>query len=94
MISQEDLENLSSLARLDLKKEEREKLTADLAKILDHFKELKEIDTAAVLPMTGGTFAVNVFRTDENQTTSLPAARAVEQFPEKEKGFLKIPPVF
>jgi len=108
MITQKELEHLSELARLTIKSSEEGKLLKDLSKILGHFEELKEIDTQNVPPMTslrlaeagsghakaGGTFGKNVFRTDEINENRLPKDRAVEQFPEKEKDFLKIPPVF
>jgi len=94
MLSKKDLEHLAALARLELKKEEEGKLLKDLEKILGHFEELKELDTEEVEPMAGGTFSKNVFRADDSDSARLPAEKAVSQFPEKESGFLKIPPVF
>lgn len=87
------LEHLAKLARLELQKSEEEKLLADLSKILDHFKELQELDTSNVPPMTGGTDLKNVFRDDEERE-STNRGEGVDAFPEKENGFLKIPPVF
>ena len=94
MITKKGLQNLVSLARIDIKPSEEEKLLKDLSKILDHFEELKEVNTDNVEPMSGGTFSKNVFREDELTGGRLPSEAAVEQFPEKEKGFLKVPPVF
>lgn len=93
MLSKKDLERLAELARIELKKSEEEKLLADLEKILGHFEELKEVNTEGVAPLSGGTFVKNVLRKD-GEGERLPAEKAVVQFPEKEKGFLKIPPVF
>lgn len=106
-IGKRELEHLAKLARIELDPQEEEKLLTDLGNILDHFKELQELDTTDVAPMMGGTDLRNVFREDgaapENaadMTKPNEAAKTtnqgagVEAFPEKKDGFLKIPPVF
>ena len=92
-ISKHELEHLALLARIQLDEKEEEKLLRDLGAILDYFKELQELDTSNVPPMTGGTDLMNIFRGDtEHENTNRGAG--VEAFPEKEDGYLKIPPVF
>jgi aspartyl-tRNA(Asn)/glutamyl-tRNA(Gln) amidotransferase subunit C len=92
-INKEELEHLAKLARLELDPSEEEKLLSDLGNILEHFKELQELDTSNVPPMAGGTDLKNVFREDtERENTNRGAG--TEAFPESEKGFLKIPPIF
>ncbi len=93
MLTKKDLEKLAELARLDIKPHEEDKLLKDLTSILDHFEELKEINTDNIAPLLGGTSNVNAFREDE-ETENLPKEKALEQFPKKSKGFLKVPPVF
>lgn len=93
MLTKKDLEHLAELTRIELKKEEEEKLLKDLEKILAHFEELKEVDTDGILPIVGGAFSNNVLRED-GEGECLPAGKSIEQFPERERGFLKIPPVF
>ena len=93
VITKHELEHLAKLARLSLDPKEEEKLLHDLGNILEHFNELKSVDTAHVAPMPGGTDLKNVFREDtERENTNRGAG--VEAFPEKEKGYLKVPPVF
>lgn len=106
MLTKKDLENLEALARIEVSEKEKKKLLKDLEKILAHFEELKEV--IAEGPggqVSGGTFSKNVFRQDADLRARLPAPERsdggqgqdpalTEQFPEKEKGFLKIPPVF
>lgn len=93
-LDKKDVERLAELARLELTSDEAELLTKDLEKILDHFKELKEVDTEGVLPLTGGTSVKNITREDAaevNDDTGL----GKNQFPDKnDDGFLKIPSVF
>ena len=92
-INKKLLKHLAELARLELTPKEEDRLMKDLQDILSHFEELQKLDTAAVKPMTGGTELKNVFREDEERKNKY-AGAGVEGFPEKEKGFLKIPPVF
>jgi len=92
-ISKEELRHLAELARIKLDPGEEDKLIKDLGNILDHFKELQELDTSNAAPMTGGTDLRNIFRDDtERENTNRGAG--VEAFPESENGFLKVPPVF
>ncbi len=92
-ITKRELEHLAKLARLSLDPKEEEKLLKDLGSILDYFKELQELDTSNVPPMTGGTDLRNVFRDDtERENTNRGAG--TEAFPEKKGGYLKVPPVF
>lgn len=106
-INKKTLEHLANLARIELDPREEEKLLRDLQKILEHFEELQELDTSNTPPLTGGTELTNAFREDverENPEAIPPAAgchgagtnqrAGTEAFPEKEDGYLKIPPVF
>lgn len=97
-INKETLKHLASLARIELDAKEEEKLLKDLGQILEHFKELQELDTANVKPVTGGTNLKNVFREDGESFDKLGAGTnrgaGIEAFPEHENGYLKVPPVF
>ena len=93
LIDKHTLEHLAKLARIELDPKEEEKLLKDLGNILDHFKELQQVDTANVAPMTGGTDLINIFRDDAGRESTNRGA-GVEAFPESKDGFLKIPPVF
>lgn len=93
-ITKKSLEHLADLARLELSEKEEENFLKDLESILGHFKELESLDTSNVQPMTGGTSLKNVLRDDEAHQSSLPAAPVVDAFPEKDKGYLKVPAVF
>ncbi len=93
MLTKKDLEKLADLSRMKLKEGEEDKLLHDLGGILDHFEELKELNTDEVLPMNGGTLSSNVWRDDE-PTNALDGKAAREEFPETKDGYLKVPPVF
>ncbi|MEK7180732.1 MAG: Asp-tRNA(Asn)/Glu-tRNA(Gln) amidotransferase subunit GatC [Patescibacteria group bacterium] len=92
-INKKLLKHLAELARIELNSREEERLSKDLQEILSHFEELQQLDTSEVKPMTGGTSLKNIFREDEERQNKYAGAGA-EVFPEKEGGFLKVPPVF
>ncbi len=92
MLTKKDLEHLASLARIELKAGEEEKLQKDLGSILDHFQELQALDTSAVVPMTGGTVLKNAFREDVLNEEMM--GKGPDAFPDKKDGYLKVPPVF
>lgn len=92
-INKKTLEHLAKLVRIKLEPKEETELLKDLQKILDYFEELKTLDTKEVKPMTGGTLLKNILREDEGKINTNEDA-GKEAFPETQKGFLKIPPVF
>ncbi|MEK9170132.1 MAG: Asp-tRNA(Asn)/Glu-tRNA(Gln) amidotransferase subunit GatC, partial [Patescibacteria group bacterium] len=95
MLIKKDLEHLAELARIDLKAGEEKKLTKDLSNILDYFKELQELNTDGVEPMTGGTDLKNALREDQlSQKSEVKSQKSIEAFPDEENGYLKVPPVF
>ncbi len=94
-INLETLEHLAALARLELEPEEKEKFLKDLERILEHVSELQKIDLQKESGSLGAIkpFLTDVFRADgERENTNQGAGK--ESFPETQKGFLKVPPVF
>jgi len=104
MLSERELKNLAELARIRLTKTEEHKLLGDLEKILAYVAELKEVNTDGVPPPPagggGGTLLTNATRADDgagriaNDAAPARPAGGRAAFPESEKGFLKVPPVF
>lgn len=96
-ITEETLEYLAKLSRMDLADGEKKKLAGDLEEILNHFEELNEVDTTGVEPMTGGTAQRNIFREDDAQARNEingSAEDIIAAFPEKARGYLEVPAVF
>ena len=95
-ISKETLENLLALSRIGLfeveRAEKEPKLLGDLQRILDHFEELKEVDTDGVDLIEGGKAGADGYREDEERS-DFRREDATEQFPEAQKGYLKVPAV-
>lgn len=92
-ITKETLRHLAYLSRIKVDPEKEEKILADLRGILEHFEELKEIPTDEAAPVVGGSFAKNVFRSDD-PTINFPERDFTPWFPDSYGTFLCVPPVF
>lgn len=92
MISKDDIKKLTQLAQIHLTEKEEKELEKDLSNILGYIEKLKEVDISNVQEMTHAVDAKNVFREDEVEEGENILLR--EQFPEEERGYLKVKGVF
>ena len=63
-ISDETIEYVGILAKLELSGEEKENAKSDMEKMLDYIDTLNELDTAGIEPMSHVFPVNNVFRED------------------------------
>lgn len=63
-ISDETMEYVGILAKLELSDEEREQAKKDMERMLDYIDQLNELDTTDVEPMSHVFQVQNVFRED------------------------------
>ncbi|MDR1765596.1 MAG: Asp-tRNA(Asn)/Glu-tRNA(Gln) amidotransferase subunit GatC [Lachnospiraceae bacterium] len=64
IISDETIEYVGILAKLELSDEEKEAAKQDMGKMLDYFDQLNRLDTTGVEPMSHVFPVHNVFRED------------------------------
>ena len=64
IISDETIEYVGILAKLELSEEEKEQAKADMGSMLDYIDKLNELDTTGVEPMSHVFPVNNVFRED------------------------------
>ena len=64
VISDETMEYVGILAKLELSKEEQKVARKDMERMLDYIDKLNELDTAGVEPMSHIFPVYNVFRED------------------------------
>ena len=64
IISDETIEYVGILAKLELYEEEKEQAKKDMGSMLDYIDQLNELDTTAVEPMSHVFPVHNVFRED------------------------------
>jgi aspartyl-tRNA(Asn)/glutamyl-tRNA(Gln) amidotransferase subunit C len=81
-ITQEEVQRVAKLARLDLSAAEVERMTGQLDAILSYVAKLDELDTTGVAVTTHTQEVVNAFRDDEVQE-SLPREHALQNAPEQ-----------
>lgn len=91
-ISQEQLEAIASLARLNLTDKEKERLVYEMEEIIEFADQLAEIDTAEVEPTAYPIPIKNVFRQDRVEK-SFDREDMLKNAPSCENGYIKVPKV-
>jgi aspartyl-tRNA(Asn)/glutamyl-tRNA(Gln) amidotransferase subunit C len=89
-IRSEEVRELALLARLELSDQEIERMTGDLDAILGYVDALKELDTAAIEPMTHAVPFDCPLRPDV-VGVSLPVEEALQNAPRREGSFFQVP---
>ena len=69
IISDETIEYVGILAKLELNEEEKEQAKKDMGAMLDYIDKLNELDTTGVEPMSHVFPVTNVFREDGSEAT-------------------------
>ncbi|MFA6177858.1 MAG: Asp-tRNA(Asn)/Glu-tRNA(Gln) amidotransferase subunit GatC [Candidatus Paceibacterota bacterium] len=82
-----DVENLASLARIELGEEEKKNLLSDMESILGYVKQIEEVKAEDVEPEYK---VYNVWREDEIIPREFSREIIAEQFPDAQEGFLKV----
>lgn len=90
-----EIDHLLELARIELSSQEKKKIGSDLEKILDYVKQLQEVNTDGVEPMTGGTLLGNICRKDEVDEQKQDMSKELKKSaPCLKDEYFKIPPIF
>ena len=84
------VDHVARLARLALSEEERERMSSELALILEHAEAIQALDLDAVPPTAQSIPLVNVMRPDE-VTPSLTQEAALANAPAAEDGRFRVP---
>lgn len=92
-ITNETIEYVGILAKLELSEDEKEQAKEDMGRMLDYFDKLNELDTEGVEPMSHAFPVQNVFREDvvvngDDRDNMLANA------PEKKEGTYMVPKTF
>ena len=90
-ITHEQLLHVASLARLELREDELERLGAQLNDIIEAVSKVSELDLSDVPPTSHPLDVVNVWGADEPRP-SLPVDDALRNAPEREGSYFKVPP--
>lgn len=93
IISDETIEYVGILAKLELSDEEKEQAKSDMGRMLDYIDKLGELDTTGVEPMSHVFPVQNVFREDV-VTNGDAREELLANAPEKKDGMFMVPRTF
>lgn len=93
VISDETMEYVGILAKLELSEEEKEAAKKDMESMLDYIDKLNELDTSGVEPMSHVFPVHNVFREDV-VTNGDDRDNLLANAPEQKDGCYKVPKTF
>ncbi len=91
-VTNETIDHLAELSKLEFNGAEKEAIRGDLEKILGFIEKLNELDTSNVEPLIHITDTENVLRPDEPEVT-ITRQEALKNAPQKDSDFFKIPKV-
>jgi aspartyl-tRNA(Asn)/glutamyl-tRNA(Gln) amidotransferase subunit C len=87
-----EVEQVARLARLELSDEEKERMRAQLDRILSYIDKLGEPDVTGVEPTSHAIPMTNVMREDELRP-SVPAEIMLSNAPDREGDFFRVPKI-
>ena len=93
IISDETIEYVGILAKLELSEEEKEQAKKDMGSMLDYIDKLNELDTDGVEPMSHAFPVNNVFRADD-VTNGDDRENMLLNAPQKKDGTYMVPKTF
>ena len=93
VISNETIEYVGILAKLELSEEEKENAKKDMEEMLDYIDKLNELDTSGVEPMSHVFHVSNVFREDV-VTNGDDREAILKNAPEEKDGMFVVPRTF
>jgi aspartyl-tRNA(Asn)/glutamyl-tRNA(Gln) amidotransferase subunit C len=91
-ISEETVDHIAHLARLEFKGEEKVAIQNDLTKIIDFMETLQEVPTDDVEPLIFMADEVNVLR-DDVVEMAITQEEALKNAPKKDSDYFRIPKV-
>ncbi|MDA8901561.1 Asp-tRNA(Asn)/Glu-tRNA(Gln) amidotransferase subunit GatC [bacterium] len=88
-ITNETIDKLAELAKLQFKEGDKESIRKDLSKIIAFVDKIDELDTEGVEPLIHINREVNVLREDEVSET-ITQVQALKNAPSKDSDYFKI----
>jgi aspartyl-tRNA(Asn)/glutamyl-tRNA(Gln) amidotransferase subunit C len=92
-LTQQQVEHIANLARLELTPEEKARYSQQLSSILEYFDQLQAIDTEDIPPMSSVQSQQHQLRSDES-SPGLTIEEVLSNAPSAEERQFRVPPVF
>lgn len=91
-VTNETIDHLAHLARLEFEPGEKEKIKSDLEKVLGFCEKLNELDTEGISPLIFMGEEVNVLREDEPKQ-EITHEEALKNAPKRDSDYFRVPKV-
>ena len=91
-VTDEMIENLAALSRLQFNANEKEEIRMDLQRMISFVEKLNEVDTSGVEPLLHMSEVMDVYREDRVEG-SMPREEALRNAPLGDDHFFKVPKV-
>jgi aspartyl-tRNA(Asn)/glutamyl-tRNA(Gln) amidotransferase subunit C len=91
-LTRDDVAHVAKLARLQLSDDELDLFTGQLAKVLDHARDVEALDVDDVPPTMHPYPLTNVLRADDPRP-GIDRDEVLAQAPAAESGMFRVPPV-
>lgn len=91
-ISEEIIDHIAHLSRLEFKGEDRIKIRQDLTNIISFMDKLQELNTENVEPLVFMSEEINRLRPDQSEI-SITHEEAMKNAPKKDSDYFRIPKV-
>lgn len=91
-ITEETVEKLAHLARLEFKQEEKAVMAEEMSRMLDFVDQLNQVNTDGIEPLIYMSDATNVMRNDEVKVM-ISHQEALKNAPKKDSDFIRVPKV-
>lgn len=92
MIDLKTIQHIAKLARLNISQEEAQEYSAQLAKALEHFKQIEDIKTEGVEPLVTPA-EIELFLRDDKKQIELSTDEILQNAPDRAGNLFKVPPV-
>ncbi len=92
-LTQELVEHIAELARLDLSEDEKSRYRQQLSAILAYFEELQAVDTDDISPTSGMQSGTSMLRPDE-MINGLGIDDVLSNAPDTRDRQFRVPPIF
>lgn len=91
-ITEETIDHIAHLARLQFEGSEKEEIQQDLEKIIGFMSKLSEVNTNDVEPLVFMSDEINVLRNDVSEVT-ITREEALKNAPKKDSDYFRVPKV-
>lgn len=88
-----DIDKVARLSRIDLQDQEKDQLTTEVSDILAFVDTIQSADTDGIEPTAQVTGLQDVLRDDVVKKCSIESAVLLQNVPELEDGYIKVPKV-